>query len=57
MAASRIRLERWKWIYLRLRDPKALPEFERARAERLDRPKGEEEVRYHGSSGPSCQSP
>ncbi|KAI2465000.1 hypothetical protein F4781DRAFT_425097 [Annulohypoxylon bovei var. microspora] len=33
--ASWTRLGRWTWIYLRFMDPKKLPEFEKARSERL----------------------
>jgi hypothetical protein len=33
--ASWVRLGRWKWLYLRMVDPGRLPEFERARAEKL----------------------
>lgn len=38
--ASWKRLERWKWIYLRVVDKKALPDFEKARDERLNRLEG-----------------
>lgn len=37
--ASWKRLDRWMWLYLRLMDPKKLPEFERARTEKLSKPK------------------
>jgi hypothetical protein len=33
--ASWVRLGRWKWLYLRLVDPKRLPQFERDREEKL----------------------
>jgi hypothetical protein len=34
-AASWIRLQRWKWLYLWLAEPEALPEFKRIRDEKL----------------------
>lgn len=36
-AASWIRLQRWKWLYLWLAKPGALPEFKRTRDEKLQR--------------------
>lgn len=36
--ASWKRLERWTWLYLRLKEPESLPRFEQARLERLSRP-------------------
>lgn len=37
--ASWKRLERWTWLYLKVKDPMSLPHFEKARAERINQPK------------------
>lgn len=37
--ASWKRLERWTWLYLKIRHPDSLPAFEKSRAERLNQPK------------------
>lgn len=36
--ASWVRLQRWTWLYLRIKSPHKLPDFEKARTERLAQP-------------------